>query len=119
MSKAAVAARVEAERRAKEAAFTRKRAREALEHVVYLVAKEKLKKKEGSTGIVPGVLRPVGGGKGGVVVANVSRNNGDGNGNGNGNVERVDGSSDVLAALNAVELRERRKMVNLEGRMSI
>ncbi|KAL3538348.1 hypothetical protein ACH5RR_001714 [Cinchona calisaya] len=105
---AAVAATVEEERRAKEAAFTRKRAREALEHVAYLVAKEKSKKKDDSTAIVTGVLRPSGGDKSGVVVANVSRNNGKGN-VGIGNVERVDGSNDVLAALNAVELREQRK----------
>ncbi|KAJ8572748.1 hypothetical protein K7X08_009259 [Anisodus acutangulus] len=46
VNKAALAARVEAERRAKEAAFTRKRAREALEHVAYLAARDKMKKKD-------------------------------------------------------------------------
>ncbi|OVA13525.1 zinc finger protein [Macleaya cordata] len=43
MSKAATAARVDAERRVKEAAFARKRAREALERVVSLGVKEKEK----------------------------------------------------------------------------
>ncbi|CAA2959486.1 uncharacterized protein LOC111411774 [Olea europaea subsp. europaea] len=57
MSKAAVAARVEAERRAKEAAFTRKRAREALEHVAYLVVREKVRKKESALSISPPVSR--------------------------------------------------------------
>ncbi|XP_073041613.1 uncharacterized protein [Primulina eburnea] len=46
MNKAVVAAKSEAERRTKEAAFARKRAKEALEHVAYLVVKEKLSKKE-------------------------------------------------------------------------
>lgn len=46
MGKAAVSARNEAERRAKEAAYTRKRAREALEHVAYLVGKEKAKRRD-------------------------------------------------------------------------
>ncbi|KAI4335109.1 hypothetical protein L6164_013787 [Bauhinia variegata] len=41
MCKAAAAARIDAERRAKEAALARKKAREALEHVAYIVAKEK------------------------------------------------------------------------------
>lgn len=121
MSKAAVAARAEAERRAKEAAFTRKRAREALEHVAYLVAKEKLKKKEAAAAVMASneVLGVASRGSGAVVVPNVSGNNGNSNvGSANigvvgvgreerrvGNVERVDGSNDVLAALNAVELR--------------
>ncbi|KAL7237722.1 hypothetical protein ACSBR2_003927 [Camellia fascicularis] len=48
MSKAAVTARAEAERRVKEAAFTRKRAREALEHVGFLFAKDKLIHKCGN-----------------------------------------------------------------------
>lgn len=46
MNKAVVAAKLEAERRAKEAAFARKRAKEALEHVAYLVMKERLSNKE-------------------------------------------------------------------------
>ncbi|GAV78529.1 hypothetical protein CFOL_v3_21995 [Cephalotus follicularis] len=43
MTKAATLARVEAERRVKEAAFAKKRAREALERLLYLGAKEKEK----------------------------------------------------------------------------
>lgn len=45
MNKAVVVARVEAERRVKEAAVTRKRAREALERVAYLVSKEEIGSK--------------------------------------------------------------------------
>ncbi|CAA2960462.1 Hypothetical predicted protein [Olea europaea subsp. europaea] len=45
MSKAAVAARAEAERRAKEAVFIKKIANEALEHVAYLFIREKVRKK--------------------------------------------------------------------------
>lgn len=52
MSKAAVGARAEAERRAKEASFTRKRAREALEHLSSLVTQEKLKKNDSICGMV-------------------------------------------------------------------
>lgn len=106
MSKAAVAARAEAERRAKEAAFTRKRAREALEHVAYLVAKEKLKKKEfAAAAATPTPVEVLGAATrgGGVRVTNA------------GNVERVDGSNDVLAALNAVELREGEKNGDLKA----
>nr|XP_027114946.1 uncharacterized protein LOC113733030 [Coffea arabica]XP_027114947.1 uncharacterized protein LOC113733030 [Coffea arabica] len=123
MSKAAVAARAEAERRAKEAAFTRKRAREALEHVAYLVAKEKLKKKESAAAATAVEVLGVAGRSSGVKVTNVSGNNVNSNvssvnvgvvgvgreGRRAGNVERVDGSNDVLAALNAVELREGEK----------
>ncbi|XP_010270989.1 PREDICTED: uncharacterized protein LOC104607149 [Nelumbo nucifera] len=46
MSKAAAVARIEAERRVKEASVTKKRAREALERVAFLVAKEKEKDKD-------------------------------------------------------------------------
>ena len=46
MSKAAAAARIDAERRGKEAALAWKKAREALEHVAYLVAKEGKDAKE-------------------------------------------------------------------------
>lgn len=80
MGKAAVVARAEAERRAKEAAFTRKRAREALEHVAYLVGKDKSKSRE----------RPL------VVEAPP------------GNA--VDGPSEVSARLNAVGLREKERV---------
>lgn len=53
MNKAVIAARCDADRRGREAALARKRAREALEHVVMLDAKEKArsvipKLKEGS-----------------------------------------------------------------------
>lgn len=127
MSKAAVAARVEAERRAKEAAITRKRAREALEHVSYLVANEKLKKKEAvpTVTVANEVSRVAGRGGGGVIVANASGNNSKSsvgsanirvgmvmeriNGSNVGNMERINGSNGVVAALNAAELREGEK----------
>ncbi|KAA8536690.1 hypothetical protein F0562_029168 [Nyssa sinensis] len=114
MTKAEVAARAEAERRAKEAAFTRKRAREALEHVAFLMAKEKLKHKELSVGAS---------GSGNVVIQGNTRKGGTTNsvgvaagaaaaavqnriGNQHGE-DGVDGALEVLASLNAVELRER------------
>ncbi|KAI7731203.1 hypothetical protein M8C21_011634 [Ambrosia artemisiifolia] len=87
MGKAEVAAGMEAERRAKEAAYTKKRAREALDHVVRLMGREKRN-----------------------VSVNVNVN-----GNGNGNVNNVvgnvvvskdDDSNEVLKALNAVELKD-------------
>lgn len=46
MSKAVVMARVKAKRRAKEATLTKKRAREPLERVAFLVAKDKEKENE-------------------------------------------------------------------------
>ncbi|KAI3445480.1 hypothetical protein Pfo_002145 [Paulownia fortunei] len=133
MNKAAVAAKAEAERRAKEAAFTRKRAKEALEHVAYLVMKDKSRKKEAAlaaSGEVAGSgLGRVGGNVGfnGVKVKSENNINVCSNRNGIvassvgpviveekinmiGNVDRVDNSNQVLAALNAVELRENEKM---------
>ncbi|KAJ8529665.1 hypothetical protein K7X08_036500 [Anisodus acutangulus] len=109
VNKAALAARVEAERRAKEAAFTRKRAREALEHVAYLTAKDKMKKKDVLP--LPHSNGPalVGGGnvinRGGdrclsMVVAAVPLEE-----QNVVNADRLDGSSDVLEALNAVDLK--------------
>lgn len=127
MNKAAVAAKAEAERRAKEAAYARKRAKEALEHVAHLVMKEKLRKRE----VV--LARPNGGysapagkiDRQNSINASSSSNN---HRNGSaalfnvmekpkvaGNVDR-DNSSKVLAALNAVELREN---VKLGGQMDI
>lgn len=53
MSKAAAVARVEAERRVKEAALAKKRAREALESLLYLAAEEKkgkLARVDGNSG---------------------------------------------------------------------
>ncbi|XP_057798295.1 uncharacterized protein LOC131014359 [Salvia miltiorrhiza] len=134
MNKAAVAAKAEAERRVKEAAYTRKRAKEALEHVAHLVIKEKARRKEavlvgrGYGGIVSN-----GGGytappakMGPEISANVgvsNRNSGvasvpsvsppfvvaEENISNVVNVDR-DNSNQVLAALNAVELRENEKM---------
>ena len=107
MSKAAVAARVEAEKRAKDAANTRKRAREALEHVAFLVAKEKLKRKD-------------------LVSVEVSRNQKAGN----GGVSRVGGvakfalvvaeqsqmgPNEVSERLNAVGLREKEGLQGFGG----
>ncbi|PSS08456.1 Anti-sigma-I factor RsgI like [Actinidia chinensis var. chinensis] len=99
MSKAAVAARVEAEKRAKDAANTRKRAREALEHVAFLVAKEKLKRKD-------------------LVSVEVSKNQKAGNGGGSrvGGIAKLAlvvaeqsqmGPNEVSARLNAVGLKEK------------
>nr|GMD43841.1 S-antigen protein [Ipomoea batatas] len=119
MSKAAMAARTEAERRAKEAAFTRKRAREALEHVTHLAAKEKVRRKE--VLLVSSQVRPSGGGNVGSVVVNkgdigrnatplpvVVKNQRE-------NLERVDTSSEVLAALNAVDLTGNEGLQGFEG----
>lgn len=53
MSKAAAMARVEAERRVKEAALAKKRAREALERLLYLAAEEREREtKKGSGGVL-------------------------------------------------------------------
>ncbi|KAL8545327.1 hypothetical protein ACS0TY_005489 [Phlomoides rotata] len=46
LNKAAAAAKAEAERRAKEAVLTRRKAQEALEHLAHLMMKEKLRKRE-------------------------------------------------------------------------
>ncbi|CAI9779908.1 unnamed protein product [Fraxinus pennsylvanica] len=59
MSKAAVVARAEDEQRAKEAAFTRIREKEAMEYVVYLVVTEKVRKKEAALFISPNVSGPM------------------------------------------------------------
>lgn len=118
-SKAALAAKAEAEKRAKEAAFTRKRAREALEHLSNLVAMEKMRRKEFLLP-PPDVSQP-----GGVV--HMSENKGWNMGtakmpaavqhddrNRFRNLNRVETSSEVLAALNAVGLRERERLQELE-----
>ncbi|KAF3654684.1 hypothetical protein P3S67_019130 [Capsicum chacoense] len=116
LNRAALAARVEAERRAKEAAFTRKRAREAIEHVAYLTAREKLQKKD----VVPLLHSNGPGFVGGNVI----------NRGGNqcqsmvlaalpaeeeivGNADRLDGSSEVLVALNAVDLKGKSPITGL------
>ncbi|KAF5789722.1 hypothetical protein HanRHA438_Chr09g0386641 [Helianthus annuus] len=89
MNKAEVAAANEAERRAKEAAYTRKRAREALDHVVRLMVKEKSDQKVNNViaGVSPGV---------GVV-----------------DVSNVDVSGEVVEAMNAVELEDGKEGVNV------
>ncbi|CAH9050574.1 unnamed protein product [Cuscuta epithymum] len=86
MSSAAASLRMEAEKKAKEAAFSRKRAREALEHVSYLVAKEKMRRNE----VLLANRRGIGGIASNNVMVNHHREN----------MDRVDTSSDVLAALN-------------------
>lgn len=106
MSKAAAGARAEAERRAKEAAFTRKRAREALEHVAFLVAKERMRRRD--------VLQAEFSGSGnavaqernhrGLTATAVVEQNRIGIRRG---LDGVDGPSEVSARLNAVGLRER------------
>ncbi|KAL8541957.1 hypothetical protein ACS0TY_002991 [Phlomoides rotata] len=129
MNKAAVAAKAEAERRAKEAAYARKRAKEALEHVAHLVMKEKLSKREATLALArPGAGFSGIGTNGGYSApavkidreTNVNASSSNRNGsvalfnaseklNIAGNVDR-DNSSQVLAALNAVELRENEKL---------
>ncbi|KAK6143823.1 hypothetical protein DH2020_024171 [Rehmannia glutinosa] len=115
MNKAAVAAKAEAERRAKEAAFTRKRAKEALEHVAHLVMKEKLRKKEaGLAGSGGGVVINAGGvrmERGNNVNVSTSYRNGSAVSvlGRSTVVDRVDNSNQILAALNAVELKENEK----------
>ncbi|XP_060167414.1 uncharacterized protein LOC132598509 [Lycium barbarum] len=104
VNKAALAARVEAERRAKEAAFTRKRAREALEHVAYLTARDKMMKKKDVLTLPLSLNGNRGSGNQclSMVVAAVpleeenAVNNGD---------NRLDGDAEVLVALNAVDLK--------------
>ncbi|CAA0827258.1 Unknown protein [Striga hermonthica] len=132
MNKAVTSAKAEAERRAKEAAYTRKRAKEALEYVAHLVIKEKLRKKET-------VLARTSGGSGGyvgggAVIVRMDRENSNvgvsasySNGNScsglsqtvavdgtiaisGGNADRVDNSGPILAALNAVGLKENDKI---------
>lgn len=92
MNKAEVAASTEAEKRSKEAAYTKKRAREALDHVVYLMVKEKRiavenRKIVNANNTVP--APPVA-----VVDASAVNN-------------KVDASNEVLEALNAVEIKEK------------
>ncbi|XP_073310339.1 uncharacterized protein [Primulina huaijiensis] len=141
MNKAVVAAKLEAERRAKEAAFARKRAKEALEHVAHLVMKKRLSNKEvalsgsGAGGV--GVSYLGISGAAGLGGANVKRENnmnvilGNRNGNVGGvdslvvteerivdtktNVDEVDNSARVLAALNAVELKENDKISGISA----
>ncbi|GER36456.1 calcium-dependent protein kinase 21 [Striga asiatica] len=119
MNKAVTSAKAEAERRAKEAAYTRKRAKEALDYVAHLVMKEKLRKKET-------VLAGPSGGSSGYVVRMDRENRNVGvsasysNGNScsglsqtvvlDGNADRVDNSGHILAALNAVGLKENDKI---------
>ncbi|KAL6514754.1 hypothetical protein OROGR_020333 [Orobanche gracilis] len=128
MNKAAVAAKADAERRAKDAAYTLKRAKEALEYVTHLTMKENLRKKEavlaGSSGVGINVGYTGGGGvkidreNSNVNVSASHRNRNvtgvlgqpmavDGKIVSGGN---VDNSNRVLSALNAVELRENEQM---------
>ncbi|CAI9101382.1 OLC1v1038692C1 [Oldenlandia corymbosa var. corymbosa] len=90
MSKAAMAARATAEQRAMEAASTRKRARAALERVALLVAKKENSKSNSGVG---------------ARVGNGSSNGAVGRSN-PAPVMRGDSSGDILAALNAVELKD-------------
>ncbi|KAI3754892.1 hypothetical protein L1987_54684 [Smallanthus sonchifolius] len=83
MNKAEVAAAMEAERRSKEAAYTKKRAREALDHVVRLMGKEKRNAVDSNRKVCHGV-----------VVADATV------------VNKIDDSNEVLKALNAVELKD-------------
>lgn len=122
MGKAALAAKVEAEKRAKEASFARKKAREALEHVAFLVSKEKLKRKDllsaevsGSGNVVAQERNQKTGttvnsvGIGNAVV--VAEQNRIGNQRARVGVDGLDGPNEVSARLNAVGLREERLQV--------
>lgn len=97
MSKAANAAKAEAEKKSKEAWSTKKRAREAMEHVEFV--EETLKKE--SRGVVDGLGS---GSNLNRIVGNVGERNLFGDGI---RMDRVDNSSAVLASLNAVELNEK------------
>lgn len=117
VNKAALAARLEAERRAKEAAFTRKRAREALEHVAYLTARDKLQKKDvlqlPSNAQASGCGNLINRGSNqclSMVVAAVPLEE-----ENVVNADRLDGSSEVLVALNAVDLKGQNPMLGLPG----
>lgn len=94
MNKAEIAASTEAEKRSKEAAYTKKRAREALDHVVYLMVKEKRiaieNKKVVNSAVATQAAVPAA-----VVVDGGAVNN------------KVDASNEVLEALNAVEIKEK------------
>ncbi|KAL8222899.1 hypothetical protein R6Q57_020298 [Mikania cordata] len=92
MNKAEVAAAMEAERRSKEAAYTKKRAREALDHVVKLMGNEKRVAVESDRKVchVNNSNR---------VVAMTPAVDAD-------VAVKMDGSNEVLKALNAVELED-------------
>ncbi|PWA63564.1 hypothetical protein CTI12_AA349030 [Artemisia annua] len=90
MSKAEVAAGMEADRRAKEAAFTKKRAKEALDHVVKLMAIEK-KKNSKKIIVASGGFNKIVDYNSSVVVVKD---------------KKVDESGVVLDAMNAVELNK-------------
>lgn len=90
MSKAELAAGMEADKRAKEAAFTKKRAREALDHVVKLMAIEKKKNTKKLIVASSGFNKIVDYNSSVVVVKD----------------KKVDESGVVLDAMSAVELKE-------------
>lgn len=90
MSKAEVAAGMEADRRAKESAFTKKRAREALDHVVKLMAIDKKKNNKKLIVASSGFSTKVNYSNSVAVVKD----------------KKVDESNVVLDALNTVELKE-------------
>lgn len=100
MNKAAMAARSEAEKRAKEAVVTREKARESLEQVLHLTAKEKMKKYH-DTVSTSSVNNRVANSSSGAAVAERSQVV---------NMEKTDSSNEVLAALNLVELTEEEKL---------
>ncbi|GFP87964.1 hypothetical protein PHJA_000940100, partial [Phtheirospermum japonicum] len=111
MNKAAAAAKAEAERRAKEAAYTRKRAKEALEYVAHLVTK--MRKKEMGEGIQVVGYNTTGGGGARIDRVNNSNVNASYR-NGNGAIvlagRPMDSSNQVLAAFNAVGFKENENM---------
>ncbi|RAL52725.1 unnamed protein product [Cuscuta campestris] len=87
MSAAAASARDNAEKKVKEAAFSRKRAREALEHVSYMAAAEERMRRNEVLLVQRGIMGGIGSNS--VVVRNQVEN-----------MDNVDKPSEVVAALN-------------------
>ncbi|KAL8155651.1 uncharacterized protein LOC141665318 [Apium graveolens] len=105
MSKAACVAKLEADKKVKEANFTRKRAKEALDHVANVSEKLENEAIVGNVGSVGNGVIGFGG--------NVGERS---------LFDRVDNSSAVLAAFNAVDLREKGRQdggVNGNGMLGV
>jgi hypothetical protein len=113
MSKAAAGARAEAEKRAKEAAFARKRAREALEHVAFLVAREKVKRKESAAAVSAEVSVAKERNHKAAPITELTRISNQ------RVVDGVDGPNEVSARLNAVGLREKDRLLGFGGQSAV
>lgn len=125
MSKAVLVARAEAERRVREAALSRKRAREALEHVVAVATKEKAKRNEVSAegsvsrsgSVHVGVKEETCKGNGGVVAGAVEQNRIENQGRVDGAV--MDSSCELSANLNNVGLSEKERVQGFSAKSSV